>query len=83
MLVVTQSEVQQVIQERMKELQDLRHNVDVLKVSPMTSPSSSDLSIVALCWWACVVQLPPKAFMKSDGSGQLVSHGYGCCETLK
>lgn len=31
-LVVTQSEVQHIIQERMKELQDLKHNVDVLKV---------------------------------------------------
>lgn len=50
MLVVTQAEVQQVIQERMKELQDLRHNVDVLKVSSVTTPSSIDLSIAALCW---------------------------------
>lgn len=32
-LVVTQSEVQHIISERMKELQDLKHNVDVLKVS--------------------------------------------------
>ena len=32
-LVVTQSEVQHIIQERMKELQELKHNVDVLKVS--------------------------------------------------
>lgn len=31
-LVVTQSEVQYIIQERMKELQELKHNVDVLKV---------------------------------------------------
>lgn len=31
-LVVTQSEVQHIIQERMKELQELKHNVDVLKV---------------------------------------------------
>lgn len=31
-LAVTQSEVQHIIQERMKELQELRHNVDVLKV---------------------------------------------------
>ncbi|KAJ8383674.1 hypothetical protein AAFF_G00216450 [Aldrovandia affinis] len=30
-LVVTQAEVQHIIQERMKELQELRHNVDVLK----------------------------------------------------
>lgn len=32
-LVVTQSEVQYIIQERMKELQELKHNVDALKVS--------------------------------------------------
>lgn len=51
MLVVTQSEVQHVIQERMKELQDLRHNVDVLKVGSVTIPSGTDLSIAALCWW--------------------------------
>ncbi|XP_044046800.1 tripartite motif-containing protein 16 isoform X2 [Siniperca chuatsi] len=31
-LVVTQSDVQHIIQERMKELQELKHNVDVLKV---------------------------------------------------
>lgn len=30
--MVTQSEVQHIIQERMKELQELKHNVDVLKV---------------------------------------------------
>lgn len=32
-LVVTQTEVQHIIQERMKELQELKHNVEVLKVS--------------------------------------------------
>ncbi|XP_049332438.1 tripartite motif-containing protein 16 isoform X2 [Astyanax mexicanus] len=31
LLVVTQTEVQHIIQERMKELQELRHNVEVLK----------------------------------------------------
>lgn len=31
-LVVTQSEVQHIIQERTKELQELKHNADVLKV---------------------------------------------------
>lgn len=31
-LVITQSEVLHIIQERMKELQELKHNVDVLKV---------------------------------------------------
>lgn len=55
MLVVTQSEVQHVIQERMKELQDLRHNVEVLKVSSGTTPSSTDLSTAAICWQACTV----------------------------
>lgn len=30
--MVTQSEVQHIISERMKELQELKHNVDVLKV---------------------------------------------------
>lgn len=30
--MATQSEVQHIIQERMKELQELKHNVDVLKV---------------------------------------------------
>uniref|UniRef100_A0A668SUU1 FinTRIM family, member 83 n=1 Tax=Oreochromis aureus TaxID=47969 RepID=A0A668SUU1_OREAU len=30
-LVVTQTEVQRIIQERMKELQELKHNIDVLK----------------------------------------------------
>lgn len=51
LLVVTQSEVQHVIQEHMKELQDLRHNADVLKVSSgSTVLSSTDLSIAAICW---------------------------------
>lgn len=31
-LVVTQAEVQHIIQGRIKELQDLKHNIDVLKV---------------------------------------------------
>ncbi|KAG7314421.1 hypothetical protein KOW79_021724 [Hemibagrus wyckioides] len=42
MLVVTQSEVQHVIQERMKELQDLRHNVDVLKGNAHRAQEASD-----------------------------------------
>ncbi|KAM9441507.1 tripartite motif-containing protein 16 [Clarias gariepinus] len=41
-LVVTQSEVQHVIQERMKELQDLRHHVDVLKGSAHRAQEASD-----------------------------------------
>lgn len=42
-LVVTQSEVQYIIQERMKELQELKHNVDVLKVrSVIASPNTSN-----------------------------------------
>lgn len=39
-LVGTQSEVQHVIQERMKELQELSHNVEVLKVSSVTTLST-------------------------------------------
>lgn len=35
--MVTQTEVQRIIQDRMKELQELRHNVDVLKVSHFRS----------------------------------------------
>ncbi|TSO37100.1 Tripartite motif-containing protein 16 [Bagarius yarrelli] len=42
MLVVTQSEVQHIIQERMKELQDLRHNVDVLKGNAHRAQAASD-----------------------------------------
>ncbi|KAB5522722.1 hypothetical protein PHYPO_G00162730 [Pangasianodon hypophthalmus] len=41
-LVVTQAEVQRVIQERMKELQDLRHNVDVLKGNAHRAQAASD-----------------------------------------
>ncbi|MCJ8748866.1 hypothetical protein PDJAM_G00169740 [Pangasius djambal] len=42
LLVVTQAEVQRVIQERMKELQDLRHNVDVLKGNAHRAQAASD-----------------------------------------
>ncbi|KAF7688944.1 tripartite motif-containing protein 16 [Silurus meridionalis] len=41
-LVVTQSEVQHIIQERMKELQDLKHNVDVLKGNAHRAQATSD-----------------------------------------
>nr|XP_046159992.1 tripartite motif-containing protein 16-like isoform X2 [Oncorhynchus gorbuscha] len=41
-LLVTQSEVQHIIQERMKELQELRHNVDVLKSNAQRAMSDSD-----------------------------------------
>ncbi|KAM3865011.1 tripartite motif-containing protein 16 [Diretmus argenteus] len=41
-LVVTQSEVQHIIQERMKELQELRHNVDVLKSAAQRAQTDSD-----------------------------------------
>ncbi|KAK2815932.1 hypothetical protein Q5P01_026399 [Channa striata] len=41
-LVVTQSEVQYIIQERMKELQELKHNVDVLKSSAQRAQTESD-----------------------------------------
>ncbi|XP_056137094.1 tripartite motif-containing protein 16 [Lampris incognitus] len=41
-LVVTQSEVQHIIQERMKELQELRHNVDVLKSCAQRAQTDSD-----------------------------------------
>ncbi|XP_056228113.1 tripartite motif-containing protein 16 isoform X1 [Seriola aureovittata] len=44
-LVVTQSEVQYIIQERMKELQELKHNVDVLKVR--TDIASSNINSAA------------------------------------
>uniref|UniRef100_A0A8D3CG03 Tripartite motif-containing protein 16-like n=1 Tax=Scophthalmus maximus TaxID=52904 RepID=A0A8D3CG03_SCOMX len=41
-LVVTQSEVQHIIQERMKELQELKHNVDVLKSGAQRAQAESD-----------------------------------------
>nr|XP_061778799.1 tripartite motif-containing protein 29-like isoform X2 [Nerophis lumbriciformis] len=41
-LVVTQSEVQYIIQERMKELQELKHNVDVLKSGAQRAQAESD-----------------------------------------
>ncbi|KAJ4923313.1 hypothetical protein JOQ06_016435 [Pogonophryne albipinna] len=41
-LVVTQSEVQYIIQERMKELQELRHNVEVLKSGAQRAQVESD-----------------------------------------
>uniref|UniRef100_A0A3B3XIV1 FinTRIM family, member 83 n=1 Tax=Poecilia mexicana TaxID=48701 RepID=A0A3B3XIV1_9TELE len=41
-LVVTQSEVQHIISERMKELQDLKHNVDVLKNAAQRAQTESD-----------------------------------------
>ncbi|XP_037620292.1 tripartite motif-containing protein 16 [Sebastes umbrosus] len=41
-LVVTQSEVQHIIQERMKELQELKHNVDVLKSNAQRAQAESD-----------------------------------------
>ncbi|XP_030638872.1 tripartite motif-containing protein 16 [Chanos chanos] len=41
-LVVTQSEIQHIIQERMKELQELRHNVDVLKGNAHRAQADSD-----------------------------------------
>ncbi|KAF1394990.1 hypothetical protein PFLUV_G00006860 [Perca fluviatilis] len=41
-LVVTQTEVQYIIQERMKELQELKHNVDVLKSGAQRAQAESD-----------------------------------------
>ncbi|KAG1937475.1 tripartite motif-containing protein [Pimephales promelas] len=41
-LVVTQTEVQHIIQDRMKELQELRHNVDVLKGNAPRAQTDSD-----------------------------------------
>uniref|UniRef100_A0A3B5M8H3 FinTRIM family, member 83 n=1 Tax=Xiphophorus couchianus TaxID=32473 RepID=A0A3B5M8H3_9TELE len=41
-LVVTQSEVQHIISERMKELQELKHNVDVLKNAAQRAQTDSD-----------------------------------------
>ncbi|XP_068583276.1 tripartite motif-containing protein 16 [Cebidichthys violaceus] len=41
-LVVTQTEVQHIIQERMKELQDLKHNVDVLKSAAQRAQAETD-----------------------------------------
>lgn len=41
-LVVTQAEVQHIISERMKELQDLKHNVDVLKNAAQRAQTESD-----------------------------------------
>lgn len=42
LLVVTQAEVQHIIQGRMKELQDLKHNVDVLKSAAQRAQAESD-----------------------------------------
>ncbi|XP_062844430.1 tripartite motif-containing protein 16 [Trichomycterus rosablanca] len=42
LLVVTQSEVQHIIQDRMKELQELRHNVEVLKDNANRAQTASD-----------------------------------------
>ncbi|XP_076027279.1 tripartite motif-containing protein 16-like isoform X2 [Genypterus blacodes] len=41
-LVVTQSEVQHIIQDRMKELQELKHNVDVLKSAAQRAQTESN-----------------------------------------
>ncbi|KAL2094459.1 hypothetical protein ACEWY4_009178 [Coilia grayii] len=41
-LVITQSDVQHIIQERMKELQELRHNVEVLKGNAHRAQGDSD-----------------------------------------
>ncbi|KAM4585196.1 tripartite motif-containing protein 16 isoform 2-T2 [Odontesthes bonariensis] len=41
-LVLTQSEVQHIISERMKELQELKHNVDVLKGAAHRAQTESD-----------------------------------------
>ncbi|XP_039860685.1 tripartite motif-containing protein 16 [Simochromis diagramma] len=41
-LVVTQTEVQNIIQERMKELQELKHNIDVLKSAAQRAQAESD-----------------------------------------
>ncbi|XP_034044367.1 tripartite motif-containing protein 16 isoform X1 [Thalassophryne amazonica] len=41
-LVATQSEVHHIIQERMKELQELKHNVEVLKSSAQRAQAESD-----------------------------------------
>ncbi|XP_047222314.1 tripartite motif-containing protein 16 [Girardinichthys multiradiatus] len=41
-LVVTQSNVQHIISERMKELQELKHNVDVLKNAAQRAQTESD-----------------------------------------
>ncbi|XP_052448579.1 tripartite motif-containing protein 16 [Carassius gibelio] len=41
-LVGTQTEVQHIIQDRMKELQELRHNVDVLKGNAQRAQTDSD-----------------------------------------
>ncbi|XP_035762305.1 tripartite motif-containing protein 16, partial [Neolamprologus brichardi] len=41
-LVVTQTEVQHIIQERMKELQELKHNIDVLKSAAQRAQAESD-----------------------------------------
>ncbi|KAF7223825.1 tripartite motif-containing protein 16 [Nothobranchius furzeri] len=41
-LIVTQSEVQHIISDRMKELQELKHNVDVLKKNAQRAQTESD-----------------------------------------
>ncbi|KAG9332135.1 hypothetical protein JZ751_015819 [Albula glossodonta] len=47
-LVVTQAEVLHIIQERMKELQELRHNVDVLKSCSQRAVSDCDKIFVEM-----------------------------------
>ncbi|XP_053473468.1 tripartite motif-containing protein 16 isoform X1 [Ictalurus furcatus] len=61
-LVGTQSEVQHVIQERMKELQELRHNVEVLKGNAHRAQAASDKTFSEMLqsverWHAEICQL--------------------------
>ncbi|XP_065122847.1 tripartite motif-containing protein 16 isoform X2 [Paramisgurnus dabryanus] len=61
-LVVTQTEVQHVIQDRMKELQELKHNVDVLKGNAQRAQTDSDKIFTEMLqaverWHAEIIQL--------------------------
>ncbi|XP_056602527.1 tripartite motif-containing protein 16 [Triplophysa dalaica] len=61
-LVVTQTEVQRIIQDRLKELQELRHNVDVLKGNAQRARTDSDKIFSEMLqaverWHAEIIQL--------------------------
>ncbi|KAK2911926.1 hypothetical protein Q8A67_004059 [Cirrhinus molitorella] len=61
-LVATQTEVQHIIQDRMKELQELKHNVDVLKGNAQRAQTDSDKIFIEMSqaverWHAEISQL--------------------------
>ncbi|KAI2664572.1 Tripartite motif-containing protein 16 [Labeo rohita] len=61
-LIATQTEVQHIIQDRMKELQELKHNVDVLKGNALRAQTESDKIFIEMSqaverWHAEISQL--------------------------